>query len=198
MADNVRSHRSRDALARGEFDSAAPDASSDPLAELARLIGQSDAGADGGRQDRYKAERNDAEQVRCGRIRGAADGRPRGRSRSRLGGRGRLCRTGRSRSGPLRRAAASRRLLPGGFIAGSGLRGRATAGAAIFLRARRGLQWLPRGRRSERRLRSSFPTAVGTGARRPRAAVRRRAARASLPGPGRRARRRSGLRARRL
>ena len=61
MADNVRSHRSRDALARGEFDSPAPDASSDPLAELARLIGQSDAGADGGRPDRYQEERNDAD-----------------------------------------------------------------------------------------------------------------------------------------
>ncbi len=59
MADNVRSHRSRDALARGEFDSAVPDASSDPLAELARLIGQSDAGGEGGRQDRYE-ERYDA------------------------------------------------------------------------------------------------------------------------------------------
>lgn len=53
MADNVRSHRSRDALARGEFDSAVPDASGDPLAELARLIGQSDANGEGGRQDRY-------------------------------------------------------------------------------------------------------------------------------------------------
>jgi hypothetical protein len=54
MADNVRSHRSRDALARGEFDSAVPDASGDPLAELARLIGQSDANGEGGRQERYE------------------------------------------------------------------------------------------------------------------------------------------------
>jgi hypothetical protein len=61
MADNVRSHRSRDALARGEFDSAVPDASGDPLAELARLIGQSDANGDGGRQERYE-ERYDTDR----------------------------------------------------------------------------------------------------------------------------------------
>ena len=61
MADNVRSHRSRDALARAAFNSRrAPDASSDPLAELARLIGQSDPNAEGVRQDRYEADRYDA------------------------------------------------------------------------------------------------------------------------------------------
>ena len=57
MADNIfRSYRSRDALARADADPAAREGACDPLAELARLIGQSDpheevagnATADGG------------------------------------------------------------------------------------------------------------------------------------------------------
>src|SRR5580704_17098185 len=43
MADsNFRSYRGRDAVARDEIDANAPDAVRDPLAELARLIGQAD------------------------------------------------------------------------------------------------------------------------------------------------------------
>jgi hypothetical protein len=43
MADsNFRSYRGRDAAARDEIDANAPDAVRDPLAELARLIGQGD------------------------------------------------------------------------------------------------------------------------------------------------------------
>ena len=43
MADsNFRSYRGRDAVARDEIDANAPDAVRDPLAELARLIGQGD------------------------------------------------------------------------------------------------------------------------------------------------------------
>jgi SPOR domain len=43
MADNIfRSYRRRDQLTRGEADTAARESAGDPLAELARLIGQSD------------------------------------------------------------------------------------------------------------------------------------------------------------
>ncbi len=54
MADNnLRSSRSRDPAARDEFGSSAREAAGDPLAELARLIGQGDPYGEGGRQERH-------------------------------------------------------------------------------------------------------------------------------------------------
>ena len=59
MADNVfRSYRSRDSIAREDMDSAAGDDAGDPLAELARLIGQSDPRGDA-RHERYAADAPD-------------------------------------------------------------------------------------------------------------------------------------------
>ena len=58
MADNVfRSYRSRDSIAREDIDSAGDDAG-DPLAELARLIGQSDPRSEA-RHERYAADAPD-------------------------------------------------------------------------------------------------------------------------------------------
>jgi hypothetical protein len=60
MADsNFRSYRSRD-VARDDLDSMAPDAAVDPLAELARLIGQSDPYSESDERDRYDHARSDA------------------------------------------------------------------------------------------------------------------------------------------
>jgi len=56
--DNFRSYRSRDPLPRDEADQIAND-ESDPLAELARLIGQSDPNAEGRRAESYSAARSD-------------------------------------------------------------------------------------------------------------------------------------------
>ena len=47
--NNFRSYRNRDPSARSDFDPAARDAGGDPLAELARLIGQGDPNAAYGR-----------------------------------------------------------------------------------------------------------------------------------------------------
>ena len=168
MADTCPLYRSRDALARGEFDSAAPDASSDPLAELARLIGQSDANGEGGRR-RYQA----ADTTRTDTTRTDTRRRMRPAAPRQTVSIGRPTKTMRSRAVMVRAVTPRPRLLPHlirRFIAGSGLRGRTAGGAAIFLRAGRGLRWLPRRRRrrSERRLRSSVRTA-------------------SAPAPGRRA-----------
>ena len=59
MADNVfRSYRSRDPIAREDMDSTAADDAGDPLAELARLIGQSDARGEA-RHERYAADAPD-------------------------------------------------------------------------------------------------------------------------------------------
>jgi|SRR5579862_813220 len=56
MADNnFRAYRGRDAVARDEFDANAPDAVRDPLAELARLIGQGDPVNEFGRNSRRAA-----------------------------------------------------------------------------------------------------------------------------------------------
>jgi len=53
MADNdFRSYGSRGPAARDEFDPTAHEAAGDPLAELARLIGQSDPYAEGSRHER--------------------------------------------------------------------------------------------------------------------------------------------------
>jgi hypothetical protein len=53
MADNnFRAYRSRDAVARDEIDANAPDSVRDPLAELARLIGQADPASDFSRNAR--------------------------------------------------------------------------------------------------------------------------------------------------
>jgi hypothetical protein len=61
MADNnFRSYRSRDPVAREGTDQAPRRGSSDPLAELARLIGKSDPFADPVRHDTYSDERSDA------------------------------------------------------------------------------------------------------------------------------------------
>jgi hypothetical protein len=60
MADsNFRSNRSRD-VARDDVDPMAPDAAVDPLAELARLIGQSDPYSESDRRDRYDHARSGA------------------------------------------------------------------------------------------------------------------------------------------
>jgi len=60
MADsNFRSYRSRD-VARDDLDPMAPDAAVDPLAELARLIGQSDPYSESDQRDRYDHARSDA------------------------------------------------------------------------------------------------------------------------------------------
>ncbi len=54
MADNnYRSYRSRDPLARDEVNPTAREGAGDPLAELARLIGQTDPNAEGGRHEAY-------------------------------------------------------------------------------------------------------------------------------------------------
>jgi hypothetical protein len=54
MADeNFRSYRSRDPVARGEVDPTAREAAGDPLAELARLIGQSGPYGEAGRHERH-------------------------------------------------------------------------------------------------------------------------------------------------
>ena len=59
MADNVfRSYRSRDSIAREDMDSTAGDDAGDPLAELARLIGQSDPRGEA-RHERYAADAPD-------------------------------------------------------------------------------------------------------------------------------------------
>ena len=59
MADNVfRSYRSRDPIAREDMDSTAADDAGDPLAELARLIGQSDARGEA-RHEGYAADAPD-------------------------------------------------------------------------------------------------------------------------------------------
>jgi len=56
MADNdYRSYRSRDPVARDNGDQPLRDNASDPLAELARLIGQSDPYSEGQHRDRYSA-----------------------------------------------------------------------------------------------------------------------------------------------
>ena len=54
--DNFRSYRNRDPLARTEAERIASEAG-DPLAELARLIGQTDPYAEGGRTDAYSQAR---------------------------------------------------------------------------------------------------------------------------------------------
>src|SRR5271170_2296178 len=56
--DNFRSYSSRDPLPRGEADRAASDAS-DPLAELARLIGQTDPYTEPRRPEAYRPARAD-------------------------------------------------------------------------------------------------------------------------------------------
>ncbi len=54
MADNnFRSYRSRDPLTRDEINPTAREGAGDPLAELARLIGQTDPYAEGGRHEAY-------------------------------------------------------------------------------------------------------------------------------------------------
>ncbi len=70
MADNnFRSYRGRDSRARGEVNPTAPDGATDPLAELARLIGQTDPHVEGGRYEgdagasgRWAAEERHADQ----------------------------------------------------------------------------------------------------------------------------------------
>jgi hypothetical protein len=56
--DNFRSYRSRDPLARDEANPTAREGASDPLAELARLIGQGDPYADGRGHETYSPERS--------------------------------------------------------------------------------------------------------------------------------------------
>ena len=64
MADNsFRSYGSREAAARDEFDPNAPESAGDPLAELARLIGQSD---NYGRQERHSVAHASAESAEPG------------------------------------------------------------------------------------------------------------------------------------
>jgi SPOR domain len=60
MADNTyRAFRSRDAMRRGDANAAVRDAPDDPLAELARLIGQSDPQGEYSRDDRRTSETYD-------------------------------------------------------------------------------------------------------------------------------------------
>jgi hypothetical protein len=72
--DNFRSYRSRDPLARDEAYPAPREEASDPLAELARLIGQGDPYAESGERETYSSGRSGDEAVASGVDWAAGDG----------------------------------------------------------------------------------------------------------------------------
>ena len=78
--DNFRSYRSRDPLPRDEADRAAGDPA-DPLAELARLIGQTDPYAEAHRNETHTSGRADAAAPQESEQDWAADEDSRGRLR---------------------------------------------------------------------------------------------------------------------
>jgi hypothetical protein len=69
--DTFRSNRSRDLLARGDADPTAREAAGDPLAELARLIGQGDPYAEG--RHKASASKRWAEEPEAAAVDWAAD-----------------------------------------------------------------------------------------------------------------------------
>ena len=80
MADNIfRSYRSRDSVARDDVDTAPRADGGDPLAELARLIGQSDSG---GRHDRPGPGRSDRDSATAAVDRAAREDYPAERNRA--------------------------------------------------------------------------------------------------------------------
>src|SRR5271154_3345042 len=74
MADNIsRTFRSRDPIQRGDSNVGVREAPDDPLAELARLIGQSDPGGEYTQDDRRAVERYDEAPPAAGMAWAAED-----------------------------------------------------------------------------------------------------------------------------